>query len=318
VIVPSDYTFTAADNGVHTFSVRADAPGFRDIAVYDNNLYGAQAQFTVICFPPPPAILTITAPSGVCGLSTGNHASVTATDASTYTWTITNGTITAGQGTTNVTFTAGASGTILLSVTGTTSVGCPVAFYSGQTTVFAALTATIAGGAVLNVCANEQVTISAALTGAPPFSIIWSDGVTQNGINGTIASRTMTFPAGPPVGLRIVSITDARCASGAASNHVLIFASGSPVFTKQPQSQSIQIGGDVTLSAAAGAGAILYWYQGEVGDTSNRVGSGAMFTTPHLHATTKYWVRASTRCGSTDSQAAVIGIVIPRRRPSNH
>ena len=140
----------------------------------------------------------------------------------------------------------------------------------------------------------------------------------QSGLNNMTVSRTMTFPAGPPVGLSIVSITDAHCASGVASNQVLIFTSGAPVFTTQPQTQTIQIGGDVTLSAAADAGAILYWYQGAVGDTSNRVGSGNTFTTPHLHETTKYWVRASTRCGSTDSQAAVISVVIPRHHPSNH
>jgi DNA/RNA endonuclease G (NUC1) len=317
--LPADYTFTAGDNGVHTFSVTPNALGPAAINVSDGTFSGG-ASLTVICPPPPPLpAQPITSPAGVCANSTGNHASVTGVGgATTFTWSISNGTITAGQGTTSITFTAGASGIILLTVIATNSNGCIVGGYVGQTTIFVAPTATIMGDAELNLCVNEQVTIAAVLTGAPPFSVTWSDGTVQNGINGTTASRAMSFPAGPPVGLRIASITDAHCASGMASNQMLVFTSGPPVFTKQPQSQPVVIGSDVTLSAAAGAGAILYWYQGEVGDTSNRVGSGATFTTPHLHDTTKYWVRASMRCGSTDSQAAVITVVIPRRRASNH
>jgi DNA/RNA endonuclease G (NUC1) len=316
--LPADYTFTAADNGVHTFSVTPNALGPAAISVTDGTFSGG-ASLTVVCLLPPGAILPITVPSGVCAGSTGNHASVgTIGGVSTYTWSIVNGTITAGQGTTNITFTAGVSGIVSMTVTGTSSNGCPLSFHAGQTTVFAAPAATITSDAELNVCVNEQVTITASLTGAPPFSIAWSDGATQNGINGNAVSRTMSFPAGPPVSLRIVSITDAHCASGVASNQVLIFTSGAPVFTTQPQTQAISIGSNVTLTAAADAGAILYWYQGEVGDTSNRVASGTTFTTPHLHDTTKYWVRASMRCGSTDSQSAVITVMVPRHRPSNH
>ena len=67
----------------------------------------------------------IAAPLSVVTGSTGNVASVaSAGSGATYSWGITGGTITAGAGTTNITFTAGAVGTLTLNVTVTTSTGC--------------------------------------------------------------------------------------------------------------------------------------------------------------------------------------------------
>lgn len=58
----------------------------------------------------------ITAPASVAANSTGNAASATAAGG-TFTWAITNGTITGGQGTSAITFTAGATGTVTLRAT---------------------------------------------------------------------------------------------------------------------------------------------------------------------------------------------------------
>ncbi|HYC88741.1 MAG TPA: hypothetical protein VEO54_05985 [Thermoanaerobaculia bacterium] len=61
---------------------------------------------------------TIAASNGVFANSTQNFASVADAGAgATYTWGITNGTITAGQGTRSIAYTAGASGTVALTVT---------------------------------------------------------------------------------------------------------------------------------------------------------------------------------------------------------
>ncbi len=68
---------------------------------------------------------TITAASLVNPGSPGNAASVPDSGTgATYSWTITGGTLTGGAGTPNVTFTAGSSGTVQLSVTVTTTTGC--------------------------------------------------------------------------------------------------------------------------------------------------------------------------------------------------
>jgi hypothetical protein len=83
----------------------------------------ASAAKTVTVNPNPSA--TITAPATVVAGSTGNSASVANAGAgATYNWSITNGTITAGTGTRIITFTAGASGSVTLNVTVTTSAGC--------------------------------------------------------------------------------------------------------------------------------------------------------------------------------------------------
>jgi uncharacterized repeat protein (TIGR03803 family) len=68
---------------------------------------------------------SITAPSSVCASSTGNAASVpNAKGGATYAWTVDNGTITSGQGSRNIQFTAGPSGSVVLHVTVSNSGGC--------------------------------------------------------------------------------------------------------------------------------------------------------------------------------------------------
>ncbi len=75
--------------------------------------------------------LSISAPASVPALSAGNVASVPGGTTESYSWSIFNGTITSGQGTPAITFTAGASGAVTLNVTMESS-GCPS---NGTTTI---------------------------------------------------------------------------------------------------------------------------------------------------------------------------------------
>jgi len=79
----------------------------------------SQAQVQVVAAAP--ATPVITAASQVNAQSTSNVASIPAQANCTYVWTITGGTISSGQGTTNLTFTAGGTGTLLLGCTVTNS-----------------------------------------------------------------------------------------------------------------------------------------------------------------------------------------------------
>lgn len=72
------------------------------------------------------ALSAITAPGGVNASTTGNAASVTNAAGQTYEWTITGGTITAGAATNSVTFSAGASGNVVLRVSTYNSARCGV------------------------------------------------------------------------------------------------------------------------------------------------------------------------------------------------
>jgi hypothetical protein len=89
-----------------------------------------------------PATPVITAPAGTVAGTTGLTASAVSHAGSSYSWGITNGTITFGQGTSQIAFTAGTPGTPLtLSVTETNSSGCPSAAGNATVTVLRASSA---------------------------------------------------------------------------------------------------------------------------------------------------------------------------------
>ncbi len=97
------------------------------------------APFT--CPPPPPFVMN--APSIVGEGSPNRVASVALIGGAVYAWTITNGTITSGQGTNQITFTAGTAGTLLTLNVSLTLGACP---YGGA---FANVTVLPAGSAIL-------------------------------------------------------------------------------------------------------------------------------------------------------------------------
>lgn len=106
----------------------------------------ASGSATVTVVPNLAAIPVITAPASTVAGTTGVKASVVPHAGSSWFWTIQNGTITSGQGTSQITFTSGIAGTPLtLSVTETTASGCVTA--PGEATV----TVTPAGSAGLFV-----------------------------------------------------------------------------------------------------------------------------------------------------------------------
>ncbi|HKS22367.1 MAG TPA: IPT/TIG domain-containing protein [Thermoanaerobaculia bacterium] len=109
---------------------------------------------------------TIAAPAAVPANSIGNHASVTAGPAgTTYAWTISNGSITAGQGTPSITFAAGSSGTLTLGVT-VDNAGC-LSTGSANVSVssLADLSISIAGPSSVNAGAPLAYVISVSNLG---------------------------------------------------------------------------------------------------------------------------------------------------------
>jgi hypothetical protein len=102
----------------------------------DSGSYGVTANVAGCISPPgttdvvvnPSPLAQITAPPSVCPASGGHTASVPDAGAgASYSWMITNGTITAGAGTRTITFTAGGSGSVTLFVTVQSGAGCPAA-----------------------------------------------------------------------------------------------------------------------------------------------------------------------------------------------
>jgi hypothetical protein len=120
---------------------------------------------------------TLNLPATVIQDSTGNIASVTAVPATgaTYFWKITNGTITGGDGTSSITFTAGNAGTVGLTAMAYTEKRVGIS-ESGEVTIEAAAVDTPANVVATPTGATAvQVTWSAA-TGATTYDVLRSSG----------------------------------------------------------------------------------------------------------------------------------------------
>jgi len=307
--IPGTYQFIASDHGTQIFPVTLTTQGPQTISVTDGTI-GGTANVMVIC-PPAPATVIVSAPNGVCLNSTGNTASVTATAAS-YLWLITNGTITAGQGSPSITFTAGASGLVQINVGLSNAYGCALGIGSATVPIRTAPTASIAAGGSIHACAGSVVGIPVTLTGTAPFTIVWSDGLTQSGITTTTVTRSVTATTSRIYS--ITSVTDAGCGTGTSTGGASILVTTAPAITQQPASITQRPGERVNLSVVATGGNLtIEWYEGEVGDQSHLVGTGANVTTLPQGRSTKFWARIFNDCGLVRSNAAVITVIPPGR-----
>ncbi|HET9793918.1 MAG TPA: PKD domain-containing protein [Thermoanaerobaculia bacterium] len=84
----------------------------------------SKAATATITVAPTPAAPVISAPASAKPNQTGLTASVASHAGSRYSWSVSNGSITAGQGTSKITFSVGSKGSATLSVTEISSAGC--------------------------------------------------------------------------------------------------------------------------------------------------------------------------------------------------
>ncbi|HJW43321.1 MAG TPA: immunoglobulin domain-containing protein [Geothrix sp.] len=150
------------------------------VLTVDNGAGTSVTASATVIVAPAPLVPTITAPALASAGATGFTASIAPQAGMTYAWTITGGTITAGAATPQITFTAGAAGTLTLACT-----------------VSNAALATAVGTTTVDVVAAPQATALAAssttplygatVTLTPTFS--GGTGVVDHGI-GTVTSGT--------------------------------------------------------------------------------------------------------------------------------
>ncbi len=230
-------TFTAGVVGTLTLSaVEINVAALKSAA--------ASATTQVIAAPVKPSAITSTTP--VTAGSSGLTASVTARAGATYLWTLAGGTFTnahgdAGElaGTTNsVTFTAGAAGTLVLTVKEVNLAGTKSAALSKSLTVKAApLPPTITAASPVNA---GQTGRTAQVTARTGFTYLWTiangtltstggtAGVTATGTN------TVTYTAGAvgPVTLTCVErngVVGPNGSSAPATASITVNPAGSPV-----------------------------------------------------------------------------------------
>jgi len=140
----TSYTFNFGDGSApvtqaspkfsYTYSKAGNYPASLKVSCSRNATSGnvAQAEIQAGATPATPAI---TAPSTAKPNQTGLTASAANHAGSRYSWSIQNGTITAGQGTSQVTFTVGTKGSTTLTVTEATNLGCASQAASATVTI---------------------------------------------------------------------------------------------------------------------------------------------------------------------------------------
>jgi YD repeat-containing protein len=194
-----------------------------------NGVVDVKDSYTAESGMPRPASITFTgwddscaAPSAVvnaanqtCGSSAANQASVTPVTGATYLWEITNGngSITSGNASASMTYTAGPSGTVALRVTVSTSCGSTVG--TKNVAVTAPPTAGITSGDQ-TINPNGSATIQVALTGTSPWRITWSDNFVQNNVTSTTIPPTSSRTVSPTATTTysITAVSDAVCTAG--------------------------------------------------------------------------------------------------------
>ena len=193
-------TYTDPTHVTLDLDTTAATGGAKNVSVMnpDDQTSVGSGILTITATCTPPSAPVVAAPSIVGAGSPNRIASVPAHAGSNYAWILTNGTITAGQGTSQITFSAGTAGTPLtLSVTETDSLGCASLPGNASVTVAPAGLAvdfyTVTPCRMLDTRSSSPVasggTLTVTLTGAPC-------GI-PSGATSVSANVTVTQPTGP-------------------------------------------------------------------------------------------------------------------------
>jgi hypothetical protein len=187
-------------------------------------------------------------PATVCASSTGNTASSSA--ASTYSWSITNGTITGGAGSQTVTYTAGAFGSVGLTVNIVTAAGCP-----GTSSISVPITPTPATPTASNggpYCGGATISLSTPTVSGATYSWTGPNGFTSSLQNPTRANATTS-----DAGTYSVTVTVNGCTSAAGTTNVVVNAT--PSTPTASNGGPYCEGATIALSTPTVSGATYSW-----------------------------------------------------------
>lgn len=176
---------------------------------------GQATRTVLVTAVPAPATPVISAPASVNAGTAGYTASVPVQAGCSYAWTITGGAISAGSGTSQVTFTAGASGSVQLGCVVTNAAGAASDPGSATCLILVPLPFTVASGAL-------TLPVPPAANGASPYSGTFTVTVTRDpGFTGAV---TLALdPAQIPAGVK-ASLLSTTLAPGTASTTLSVQA----------------------------------------------------------------------------------------------
>lgn len=227
-------TFTANGTG-GSYAVSASTAG--PVAPATFNLTNT------LCPPPPP--LVVDAPSVVGAGSPNRVATVAPIGGAAYAWTITNGTITSGQNTNQITFTAGTAGTPLTLSVSATAAGCPAGSGGATVTVAPAGSATqfyvvtpcrlvdtrnaggpFGGPALGAAGAPDRSFVLAGTCGIPAGATVVSANVTV--VGASALGHLSIYPGdGSPTGTSVINFNPANARASNALLRLALDGSGS-------------------------------------------------------------------------------------------
>jgi len=304
-------SITSATN-IQTITYTAGASGTVGLTLTVTNAAGCSASNTVnVTINANPATPTITpAPAQVCANSTGNSAAGPA-GATTYAWSIVNGSITSATNIQTITYTAGASGTVGLTLVVTNASGC-----SASNTVNVTINANPATPTITptpaTLCPSSTGNSAAGPAGATTYS--WS--ITNGTITSATNIQTITYTAGASgnVGLTLVVTNAAGCS---ASNTVNVAISNvAPVVTSDPNSQSVQAGNSVTFTAGASGTPTptVQWQVSTGGPFTDMIGetnTSLTFTAQLSQNGNQYRAVFTNACGTATTGVATLTVTCP-------
>lgn len=215
-----------------------DQPYLFSVSVSDNGCpprtLDVIYQVTVIGFDGP---ATINGPAQVCTGQTGNVYSTAAISGASFTWTVSGGNITVGQGTNSITVDWGAAGPGTVQVFATNAQGCSSTPISIPVNIVA-LPATNAG-ADIAICPGASTVIGGTPTGPGGSSYSWSPAT---GLDNSTSANPTSTPTGTTQ--YIVQVTN----SGCSNRDTVIVTVNDPQVSADPDTVFC-IGGSVQLQA---------------------------------------------------------------------
>jgi large repetitive protein len=283
-------------SGQGTNSILIQVPGTNpltvSVTVTDSNGCSATSSATlpVRNFPKPIVSVDVTQ---VCAGGTA-HASVTNGPYSAYFWTVVNGTVVSGAGTSQIAFTPNSGGLMTVHVTAGGADNCSSNSDDVSVAVNTPATPTITAGGATTFCPGGNVT----LTSSSANSYTWSTGEHSQSITVTAA------------GDYTVTTTDANgCSATSSATAVSVDpAMGQPTAAAQGPT-SICPGGSVTMTATGNGGNGVYSYQwyninGAISGATSQTYTASPASNQYYYAV----VSDSIGCSSTSSNAVVVTV----------
>ncbi len=300
-------TISGANTSTMTISnTQPNDAGTYDVCASDACGLITNSNPATLTINPTPSTV-ISAPSTVCGGSTGNTASVPVTAGASYAWTITgNGTITANSGTHSITFSAGAAGSIGLGVTAT--LGCSSS-NSATVTVTTNITAITSQPVSSTNCAGTVASFTVSAGSAIGYQWLKGGSTLNNGgdVSGATTATLTINPASSGDAANYKCIVFGACNSITSSVASLTVP---PLPTASVSGGATICQGSSTMIQAALTGTAPWNVTWSDGNVQSGVGVSPAIRTVNPSTNTTYTVTAvsDANCSGTSSGNAAITV----------